>query len=376
MDIGKVQPRQQQNVSNFSTNHPIINNAQQYMYEQKFVTIDSSDVDRNKYPCLGQFDIELPQEYSNVQAIKLSSWSFPSNYNVFSALKNNITMSFSIIAANNGKTPYSITIEEGTYTNQQMATELTNKMNSAVSGTYSGFTVVYNEIDSKLYFGNNTDDFQIEGLADPTATKNVFPSYSNSGLLSYLGFNGRSVKSVSSKNAPRFFYSNINGGNWLPTPAPAPIPDPAPVPPTIVVPPTYYTLTPPNKTNLSGNPYFFIELNGFNCIDEMIPYTNSEYTRENNVTNGTLNAAFAKLPKNIPNASLWTNNNTNVQLPIRVFNPPAEKIRKLRVKFREHTGEIVRFSEFSFMLEFVLFKPQIERQYSMFVPEATQFSYN
>jgi hypothetical protein len=192
-------------------------------------------------------------------------------------------MSFSI-TANNIKTTYTMTIEEGTYTNQQMATELTNKMNSAVSDSYSGFTVAYNEIDSKLYFGNNADNFQIEGLADPMASKNIFPSYSNSGLLSYLGFNGRSVNSNSSVEAPRFFYSNVNGGNWLPF-----VPPPA----------TYYTLIPPNKTNLSGNPYFFIELNGFNCIDEMIPYTNSEYTRENNVTNGTLNAAFAKLPKNI-----------------------------------------------------------------------------
>ena len=55
---------------NTSTNHPIIPNAQQYMFEQKYVSIHSEDRDIVKYPCSSDFEIELPQDYCNVQGVK------------------------------------------------------------------------------------------------------------------------------------------------------------------------------------------------------------------------------------------------------------------------------------------------------------------
>ena len=60
-----------------NNNHPLIPNSNQYLFERKFVSINSEDRDLIKYPNSSEFEIELPQDYVNVQSVKLYSWSFP-----------------------------------------------------------------------------------------------------------------------------------------------------------------------------------------------------------------------------------------------------------------------------------------------------------
>jgi len=54
-----------------------------------------------------------------------------------------------------------------------------------------------------------------------------------------------------------------------------------------------------------------------------------------------------------------------------LYNPPAERIRKLKIKLRYHNGAPVYFGgfDYSFTLEFTLLVPQSERKYKLFVPE-------
>ena len=75
-------------------NHPLIKNSNQYFLEKKYVSIHSNDRDVTKYPNSAEFEITLPQELLNVASAKLYSWSFPANYNVFSANTYNTTMTF------------------------------------------------------------------------------------------------------------------------------------------------------------------------------------------------------------------------------------------------------------------------------------------
>jgi hypothetical protein len=82
---------------NVFNNHPIIPNSNQYFYVKKYVSIHSEDRDVSKYPNASQFEIELPQDYLNVASVRLSTWSFPANYSVFSAFNYNITMSFKMV---------------------------------------------------------------------------------------------------------------------------------------------------------------------------------------------------------------------------------------------------------------------------------------
>ena len=73
-----------------SNNHPLIPNSNNYLYEQRYVSIHSNDRDVVKYPRSAEFEIELPQDYTNIVSARLHSWSIPSNYNVFSIQNFNI----------------------------------------------------------------------------------------------------------------------------------------------------------------------------------------------------------------------------------------------------------------------------------------------
>jgi hypothetical protein len=139
---------------NISTNHPIIPNSQEYTMEKKYVSIHSEDRDITRFPNSADFEIELPEDYYNVQSIQLLNWAFPANYDTFSILRSNISMSFKITDPYNpGKYEsnnpllnvifqalynhindlYFFTIASGFYNPIQMATELTNKFNDAVT---------------------------------------------------------------------------------------------------------------------------------------------------------------------------------------------------------------------------------------------------
>jgi hypothetical protein len=202
------------NIFNTSTSHPLIPSSQEYMLYKKYVSIHSEDRNYLKYPSASEFEIEVPEDLLNVAALRLVSWTFPSNYNTFSTVNNNTVMDFRINAPYNpninGVTNilvvktfeclfttqtqlFSIRIEDGFYNPQQMVTELTNKFNQAVTarlieyfttkstdpsltpaqqadyitalndlntaGGYSNFVIVYNSVGQKIWFGNICDGF-------------------------------------------------------------------------------------------------------------------------------------------------------------------------------------------------------------------------
>lgn len=265
---------------NLANNHPIISNANQYFLEKKYITISSEDRDILKYPNSSEFEIELPQDYLNVASAKLYSWSFPSNYNVFSVSNNNISMSFKfnklynpgeytfsdilsegIFAAlyNNINYEYIINIEPGFYNPDQMATELTNKFNEKVTTIiidffsspegssyvsalplftgYTRFKIVYNSVQQCLWFGNSCDKFILTNNSNiytnvnqqPTfdkclLNKNTLPEMCNWGLPYNLGFTRCSIESqniieiqsVNSQYNQYVLETSIDSNNSLP----------------------------------------------------------------------------------------------------------------------------------------------------------------
>jgi len=109
-----------------------------------------------------------------------------------------------------------------------------------------------------------------------------------------------------------------------------------------------------------GDAFFYMEIQGLNCIDETSPYNLSNFTVTTNQTNGVANAAFAKI--SIPTTPLgqWFDKKS---LPYKYFAPPAERLRRFKIKLRYHNGQTVDFNVFpySFTLEFTCVKPQILR---------------
>jgi len=414
---------------NLFNNHPIIPNANQYFYERKYVSINSEDRDILRYPNAAEFEIELPQDYLNVASVSLSTWQFPSNYNVFSVFNYNVTLAFKMLKlynpgefgiidpllqaifealyANINK-EYIIIIEVGFYNPEQMQYELMNKMNEILTATiddyfasdkkydkiklrfktYDRFKVVYNSVTQNMWFGNEADQFVLQNDSPiylqssfgniACTRRNILPESVNWGLPANLGFSRCPAVSISSSEAlklvneiqnitdqnaafisqnyqqvPRFYYGDIlhsgDDGFWL-----------VPKLPHAQV----YFLQAPSKINFMGPAYMFMEIDGLNCIDETSPYNLSEFTVHTNETNGVVNSSFAKI--SIPSlpVSQWFDNSS---FPYKYFNPPAERIRKLKIKIRYHNGQLVDFgtSEYSFLLEFNLLTPQQERMYSI-----------
>ena len=222
---------------NTNTNHPLIPNSQEYIFYKKYVSIHSEDRDMLKYPSSSEYEIEMPEDLLNVASLRLVSWTFPSNYNTFSILNSNVSMTFIINQPydpniNNvyellivktfeclyysRNDTFIISIEEGFYNPQQMVIELTNKFNQAVTikleqyfltqstqildpdpvinaqlqneykeannllnlaGGYTNFIVVYNNVSQKIWFGNTCDEFTITNetqVIKNTITDNLF----------------------------------------------------------------------------------------------------------------------------------------------------------------------------------------------------------
>jgi hypothetical protein len=379
------------------------------MFETQYVSIHSEDRNVLKFPNSAEFEIELPQDYLNVQAVKLANWTFPSNYNTFSILQNNVSISFKItnpynpsdhnlsdplmiaiydaLYAYKGNDYVSI-IQEGFYNPEQIAIELTNKFNKTVSvivanyigehnpelldefnliGGYDQFVIIYNEVTQKLWFGNKSSDFIITNDSEIYLVRNIqnilcyrqpYPEYQNWGLPSYLGFTTCNGIATPGKTGtyPRFYHIEGDGGYWL-------------LPDTNYISASVYYLELPFKINLMGNAYFYLEVDGMNTIDETMPYAINATTTHTNETCGIVKSAFAKIAVMSTPVSQWFDNQSIVS---KIYNPPAERIRKLKIKLRYHNGVIVNFGkfEYSFTFEFILFRPQNIKQYKMYIPES------
>ena len=70
-------------IFNTSNSHPIIPNSNDYMIYKKYVSIHSEDRDSLKYPNSNLFEIEMPEDITNIYSLRLINWTFPSNYNSF-----------------------------------------------------------------------------------------------------------------------------------------------------------------------------------------------------------------------------------------------------------------------------------------------------
>jgi hypothetical protein len=409
-----------------STNHPLIPNNSEYLRYRKIVSIHSEDRNIEKFPNASFFEIELPEDMINVEMVKLVSWCFPSNYDVFSIANKNLEFTFKfdslsppkavplpsdpeyafLYALNqvysllttppNSEHEYVVTIQSGSYSPTQFAIELENRMNEIVTvysvkllteaglsalipdylgglsnylGGYNGFRVAFNIVSSRVWFGNNNASFTITNnsqyinklLGNESCLYKTLPDFSNWGLPSNIGFTRRneSSKVATSPKDYRFYYTNFKtvpafggDGDWI-------YPDP------------YYNDVPiqflqcPNKINLMGPSHFYMEISGLNNIDETSPYNLSPFTRQTNITNGRVNIAFAKV--GVTGLPLSMFYDVNSEQNYKLYDPPADRIRRLQIQIRYHNGLLVDFETFNytFCLEFTLMDPRISTKYKM-----------
>jgi len=390
---------------NVSTTYPVMptpTDTAQYEETHFYVSIHSEDRNVLKFPNSADFEIELPRDYYNVSKLNVSEMALPINIDTFSRLYNNVFLTFQINEPYNPGDPptptapfpysrldtlvftalnshigtdYVITIESGFYSVDQIATELTNKMNYEVTlsiktyllrlgeqtlleefellGGYTQFVVVYNYVSQHLWFGNRSSGFILTNESDfykineesfnaRCINAGRFPQYVNWGLPNNLGFRRETAISRPSPNNGddvRFYYGDVvpgDNGYWLTsdTAYPGSLP---------------WYIEAPSKINILGEAYIYLLIDGWNNIDVTYPFNADSYTDQTNQTNGMVEYAFGKIPVGSTPVSLsYCSGFFNP----KVFEPPINKVRKVRVAFYYHSGLKVDFNNMPFSMTF------------------------
>ena len=331
---------------------PLINREQNYVLDRKLVTVHSEDRDITKWPNSNTFEIMLPEQLLNVQSMRLIQATLPSTFFVFSNDYQNTKFQFTIAGQS-----HTVTIQEGYYTPCQLSRELTNNMNASIQVDAS-FNVFYDEVKSKFWFGH-TDlsfnlDFDQQIIYDFSNCDQpiVWNNHSKWGLPYYLGFQKKSYHSSDNLNNLSFDYICPNNTNTTNT--------------TDI---THYVEAPLSFT-INGDTCIYLEIDKYNNYDELYPY--NESSRQmfgNNAYSGKVNSAFAKIPIRPYNDNSY-DSRTIFLLNMVQYDPPIERIARLKFKFRFHDGRLVNFQNFpfDFTIEFNSLRNEIEKKYTVRIP--------
>lgn len=334
-----------------TTNHPLIPREQTYTVDRKLVTIHTEDRDVNQWPEPNHFEVSIPETLLNVESIRLVEIMLPANYYTFSNRNQNTKLWITC-----GTDTNEITISEGFYSEpEELASELTAAINAQTWAAGVTFSVSYNRVSQKFWFTETsgasfTLDFDKQSDYDLSCNgyeKIVFGNYTKWGLPWYLGFNKQSYSSSFTTTEIVFNYDGT----------------------TAVAANNYYVAA-PATLNVLGESAIYMELDKYNSMDEIKPYSVNTNNLHNNDYNGRVNSAFAKIPViATPHAQFFDSRNAFLQ-NVAHYNPPIEKIKKLKFTFRYHDGRLVDFknSNFNFTIAFNILQNEQLRDYIVNIP--------
>ena len=327
---------------------PIIPRDNTYVMSSRKLSVHSEDRDIKRWANSNHFAIDIPANITNVTSLLLVSSTFPSNQKVISELNENTRLTMKLY-----EETYTIVLDEGTYNPLQLANELTFKLNN-IDSSISGFKVIYNEIQQRFLFSNDTSSFTFvfssrddyESVCGSTSP--IYENHSKWGLGYNLGFNNKEDYTAEEVTV------DVNFG-YLDDAGTVPIIDTSTA--------SAYVLYADVNPRLLGDTSIYMEIKYYNQYDEMIPYSETNntaitasnrstvYTRNDGVR-GTMNSAFAKIPMTTTSLSIsyqpFTNNIGNISK----FDEPINRLSRLEFKFRYHNGKLVDFQDYPF--EFTL----------------------
>ena len=357
---------------NTNTNHQLIPRNPTYMMHNKMVTIHSEDRDIVHWPNVSEFEVNLPETLTNIQSVKLVEISMPAVCNIASHLHNNILIF---------KPGVVLFIPDGLYTPYDLALAFSDPTN--YHGSPPSFTVEYDEITNKFTFTDLANiDFTEEFLKETLQALEQDVQYIKFinkklgishqpcdqlnfnyeraidwGLGAILGFSKDKHIAINDKITSNYFS-------------------------TLATPSTIY-----------------MELDKFNSMDELKPYSQRTNNLYNNDFNGTVNSAFAKIPivpialtkttpPTVKNNDIYSSDSVHfgkqfsqnftfteeniIQNTSLIMNPPVERVSKIKVKFRHHDGTPIHIKNLNlnFTLAFAQFNNEILRDTHNQMPAA------
>jgi hypothetical protein len=341
-------------------NELLIERLQNFTLDRKVLSIDTNDRDKSRWPNSNEFEVSLPQTYTNVESIRLLNIQIPNKlYNISEHLQNNKMI------IQNGSDKLLITLDDGFYSNSHICDTIQNKVRLGFNAGGSAWTpnnifnVDFNNVSQKPHFTSANKDFSFI-FFDPDISyntssispcnNNVYDQHSNWGLGHNLGFDNKKwVESHAvsdSSNSDIFFYYNEN--QLVPTSAAG-------------------AIIPPKQIELNQNQFIYLEIDKYNTSDEIKPFINDKV---NNTNTGLVNSYFAKIPIKY---NTYNGNSINQSLSckddfidsVSYYQPPIEKISKLKIKFRYHNGLPVDLGNFniSFSLEINQIRNEMKNYY-------------
>ena len=363
-----------------------------YVLERKLISIHSDDRDIIKWPHANNFEIQLPDAYQNIHSMRLVDITIPVNYYTFSNQNQNTKMQFSVIPKDasgvfydslndSSNVPFQVEIQEGFYEPYELANEITTKMNNRItsnhhekegvsSDKYDKFSVYYDNVAQKYWFGNTEDDFTLNFAEkityDLSNTQQpvVWEQYTKWGLPSYIGFEKKNYTTSSDPSGVEFGYLLLSDTFWI---------KPATSGQSV-----YYTKA-PRTLNINGEKTIYMEVEKYCTYDELLPYSEATTATATCIRNkpvyksdygGRKNSAFAKIPvTTLPHGDTFESRNGFLQ-NVAIFDPPLERIQKLKFKFRYHDGRLVDFNHnpLNFTLELHKLKNEMKQVSTIRVP--------
>ena len=275
-------------------NKVLIDRLQNFTLNRKVISIDSDDRDIIKWPNSNEFEITCPQIYNHIESIKLLNIQIPNKiYNITEELQNNkLLFNDELIVLNDG------------YYNYE---NLKNTLELELQKIDPALSITYNEITNKFIFTSNTSfTFSFKNITyncNKNSYVKVFEQNNKWGLGSIIGFKN--------KNS----YNSVNN---------------------ILEP--YYSL------DLENTKFIYMEIEKYNTCDELIPHLTKKYT---NVNDGITNSYFAKIPIIYSEYNQSFSGHYDYSESLSYYQPPIEKISKLKFKFRYHNGILVNFNNYN-----------------------------
>lgn len=345
--------------------HPLVSRSNNTIIEEKIVSFHSEDRDIKCWPNSNEFSIDLPEEISEIQSMKVISGAFPKNLYVFSRSYQNTKLNFSVDFDGDIQT-YTVEISEGRYNPEDLAREIENKMNLEVIkgnngtpliNTYNNFKCKYNNVTNTIWFGNDGSffasgagkfslNFDIKLEYTDCKNKMVWNQSTKWGLPWYLGYEKKKYVSIKTPENPYVTLAPtqgnpfgflheledttdiINGGYWLTTKTKNWFVD---------------ISDSPCKLNIEGEKFIYMEVDKYNKIDEIEPYSDNTKALYNNDYNGKVNSAFAKLPVFYDDHINLIGGRREQLVNGALFKSPIKRLKKIKFKFRYHDGRLVDF---------------------------------
>ena len=362
---------------NVQNNQPLIPRQQYYTLDRKLVTIHSEDRDVCKWPNANHFEVELPESIQNVQSLRLAETAMPSHfYNISKQFQNNA------LVYNVGGDDILVELPDGFYTPHQLACILTGLMTSLTTSLTTNITVKYDPIIQRFIFYNTAGlslkfDHQICYKDNCDNSKTAWCQPTKWGLGYYLGFDKKEYKSVSKislsvaddKCIPEGIKNLIKSAVASPT-----ITCCGDLPPYNSIGDNNKLIVSPKFPKLDGEHVIYMELDKYNSYDEIYPHPSKTSNMYLNTYGGKVKSAFAKIPMlNRPTtcgANPFFDSRNDTLLNLSVYDPPIERIQKLKFTFRYHNGMLVDFQDvpFSFSIEFNSLRNDIEKVYNVGAP--------